>query len=343
MDAQPAQVSPAAAATQAWAAARTAEIVARAEAFALSIAPTPEFDALLRTALSGLRERAQSADVRFFFHLPLLVHAGIRGTDEPAVPVAVATRLLFLGIDIGDDLADGDLPAHWVGYRPSEINLAALTLLASVPQLAIAQLDAPTATREAMRAAIAGGLLRMAGGQQADRHTAGATDVSAAAVEASVVAKTGEEIALFARLGAECAGAARAQVERYAALGRWLGTAYQVASDLYDLFHAAHSKDLANGTRTLPIVQALERLPGPARTDLLAQLDRARRGEPVRKRILEHLLAAGVPRRCGLTVEVYLQRARLLLDELSPHEPASTRLRALIQELSHASDVPVAA
>src|SRR5262249_6473336 len=141
-----------------------------------------------------------------------------------------------LGLDICDDLADGDLPAHWTGYRASEINLVSLALLATLPQLAIAGLDAPAVTREAMQAALARGLLRMIGGQQRDVSAAGTADVSAAEVEETVAAKSGEELAIFATLAAQLAGAVPEVIERYAALGRTLGTGAQLVYDCYDVF-----------------------------------------------------------------------------------------------------------
>jgi geranylgeranyl pyrophosphate synthase len=267
-------------------------------------------------------------------HLPLLVYGGLRGDDTPAVPLAAATSLFFLGLDVCDDLADGDLPAHWTSYRASEINLVSLALLATLPQLVIADLDAPAATREAMQSALARGLLRMIGGQQRDVSAVGTAEVSAAAVEETVAAKSGEELAIFATLAARLAGAPPDVVERYAALGRALGTGAQLVFDCYDLFETPHSKDLAAGTRTLPIVLCLNRLKGSARADFLTLLDRARHDEAARGQARQQLLDQGVLRPCALTIAVYCQRALRLLDELSPQEPARGRLQSMIQRVA---------
>src|SRR5262249_35282605 len=128
------------------------------------------------------------------------------------------TSLFHLGLNICDDLADGELPAHWAGYRPSEIHLVSVAMLAPLPQLLLADLDAPAATREAMQLALARGLLRMGVGQYCDINTAGSADVSANDVEESVAAKSGEELAIYATLAAQLAGASSDRVERYAAL-----------------------------------------------------------------------------------------------------------------------------
>ena len=66
-----------------------------------------------------------------FIPLPVLVYSGLRGHEGPAIPLAAATTLLFLGIDWFDDVAAGD--------RPAEANL----VLCALAQLAIAGLDAP--------------------------------------------------------------------------------------------------------------------------------------------------------------------------------------------------------
>jgi heptaprenyl diphosphate synthase len=150
-------------------------------------------------------------------------------------------------------------------------------------------------------------------------------------VAAIVAAKSGQEMAICASLAAQLAGASAEQIERCAALGLALGTAGQLASDCHDVFSSPHSKDLAAGTRTLPIVLALNRLEGSARADFLALLERARHDEAAREAVRRHLHAAGVVRPCALTIEVYRQRALRLLDSLGAREPARGRLQALIQ------------
>lgn len=324
----------AATAPGAWTRQRTDEVLACAEAFALEAAPTPELRALLATALVGLPDQARRREMAFFVHFPLLVYGGLRGDDAPAVPLAAATTLFFLGLDICDDQADRDLPAHWTGYSASEITLASLALIATLPQLLIASLDGPAATRAAMQEALARGLLHMIGGQQRDLSATGSADVSAGAVEESVAAKSGEELAIFATLAALLAEAPPEQVERYAALGRALGTGGQLMFDCYDVFDAPHSKDLAAGTRTLPIVLGLNRLRGDARGEHLALLDRAQHDEGARESVREHLHDAGVVRSCALTIEVYRQRGLRLLAAVDAQEPARGRLQSLLQNIA---------
>jgi geranylgeranyl pyrophosphate synthase len=315
---------------------RTEDVVALAEAFAVGHARTPQQRRLLEQALEGLRVQARHEQAIPFpcAHLPLLVYAALRGDDAPALPLAVATSLLYLGLDIFDDLADGDLPPHWDGYRPSDINLAAATLLCALPQLAIAELDAPPASLAAMQHTLAAGLLAMGAGQQQDIAMAGTSNVTAADVEASVAAKSGEEIGLFTRLAAQFAGAPSAVVDPYTRMGRALGTAMQLASDCYDLFQDPHGSDLANGTRTLPIALHLDRQTGAARAAFLNLLEQARQDEAAQEAVRKHLREAGDLRRCAVIIEVYCQRALRALEQAAPQEPAAGGLRAMIGGVS---------
>lgn len=185
-----------------------------------------------------------------------------------------------------------------------------------------------------MQATLAGGLLQMIGGQQGDLSGTDTATVTAAQVVAIVAAKSGQEMAICTSLAAQLAGASAEQLERCTALGLALGTAGQLASDCHDVFSSPHSKDLAAGTRTLPIVLGLNRLQGPARAALLALLERARHEEAARRQARQQLHDAGVLQRCALTIEVHRQRALRLLDELNPREPARGRLQAMLESIA---------
>ena len=106
-----------------WSARRADQILARAREFVGQHCRDRSQGELLALALQGLPP--QLLEMGFpapFMALPLLVYAAVRNEEKPAFPLAVATTLLYLGVDILDDLADGDLPAHWKGRKESEIN-----------------------------------------------------------------------------------------------------------------------------------------------------------------------------------------------------------------------------
>src|SRR5215208_4307703 len=45
--------------------------------------------------------------------LPLLVHEAVTGDEKPALPVAAACTLLYLGAGLFDSLLDQELPPSW--------------------------------------------------------------------------------------------------------------------------------------------------------------------------------------------------------------------------------------
>jgi geranylgeranyl pyrophosphate synthase len=267
-------------------------------------------------------------------HLPLAVYRGLGGSEKLALPLAAASSLLSLGIHLHDDIADDGLAPHWQGYRMSEIGLAATTLCAALPQCILADLDAPPDRRAAIAQTIAGALLRMAAGQQRDLALAGASEITAAEVEAIAVTKTGDELVLCIVPATLLAGASPDVVCLYEALARALGTGGGLASDCYDLFTAPQSHDLANAVRTLPIALHLDALAGPERKAFLSLLERAREDAEAQTIVRKELIASGALRHSAFLIEIYRQQALALLDQLAPPEPTRTLLQAKIDEMS---------
>lgn len=290
---------------------------------------------LLSDAVHGLDSQIKDDKAMLpFIHLPLAIYGAIRGNPAPARDLAVITTLLFLGIDILDDIQDDDLPDHWAGHRPAEIHMAAATFLASLPQLGISKLPILPLAKVRMMACLSEGLLKMSGGQLNDLRMAGADCVSPEAVEASVVSKSGAECAAIAMLAAHMAGVSEETAKRYGELGSALGTAGQIASDCHDIFQSSHSKDLANGTRCLPVAVYLSRLDGSDRTAFLHLLDEARESPAACELIRRDLRAKGVLRFCAFIVEVYCQRARDILAGLGLSDADRVPLERMIAYVS---------
>lgn len=310
------------------------EIIERAKSFIARQVVSASQAKLLTAILAGLHGRTPEDPWLPFIDIPLLVSEALGQNEKQAMPLVLSTTLLFLGVDTLDDLADGDQPFHWQGRRPSEINLAAATLLSSLPQIALAELDTTTERRAALQETLARGLLRMSEGQQQDLHMNSKSVVDPDQVEASLAAKSGEETAVFASLSATFAGAPPETVSLYRAMGKAVGTAGQLASDCHDLFNASRSKDLANGTRTLPIALYLEKKAGAERRQFLDLLDQRRRDPETLHKIRVLLHAAGILRMCAFIVEIYCQRALRALKQADPREPAGTQLRKMIRHVS---------
>jgi geranylgeranyl pyrophosphate synthase len=224
--------------------------------------------------------------------------------------LAAACSLVFLGLDILDDVADGDRPPHWGDHGPAAMNLAGATILSTLPPLIVAGLDAPAERRAAMQVELASGLLRMSAGQQIDLVLTGSTAADAARVEASVVGKSGEQIATYCVLAAQLVGLSQQQTEDCAEMGRCFGTTGQLLSDCHELLCDPEMRDLAHGARTLPIVLFLSRLDGNERQRFLTLLDRARFDEAARHQARQQILDSGAVRRVLVKAEIYRNRAR---------------------------------
>lgn len=297
--------------------------------------PDPELQQLLLKAVRGLESQLEAEQAFLpFVHFPLVIYSALRGDSAPARPLAVATTLLFLGIDILDDIADGDLPGHWQNVSEGEIQLVAATLLSSLPQLVISQLTVAPAVKVRMVTLLSEGLMHMGGGQLHDMRGAGRAEIRPEDVEASVAHKSGEEGALMAMLSATMAGASEEVVQKYGAFGRWISTGGQLATDCFDLFQADESKDLANGSRTLPIAIHLSRLQGADRAAFLAQLDEARASVATRSLIQRELRANGILRLCALIVEIYCQKARDVLEGLEVPVESRHQMERMIAHVS---------
>lgn len=309
--------------------------IADARQFVCDTVADPALQRPLLKAIAGLEAQIKDDQALLpFLHLPPVVYAAICGDEAPARPLVVATTLLFLGIDILDDLADGDLPGHWQGVSESEIQLVAATLLSCLPQRAIGQLAVPSDVKCRMLACLSDGLLKMSNGQMNDLRNKGKEFIRPEDVERSVEQKSGEEGALMAMLAALMAGAPEDVVLRYGEFGRALATGGQLATDCFDLFQAAHSKDLANGSRTLPIAIHLSRLQGEECNAFLARLNEARTDPGACDSIRRELRSNGVLRVCAIIVEIYCQKARDVIGGLPVSDTIQLKMRRMLDHVS---------
>lgn len=320
---------------------RARQVFEHAEAFAARQAVGESHRALIAAAMAGFRARAKGRSPETEDDPPalppllsLFAYGGILGNDEAAIPLAAAATLLYIGIDVFDDVGDGDRPGYWGPYGPAEMNLAAATLMSSLSRLAVLELDVSSAIRAAIERSLCKGLLGMSAGQQYDLASARASTPNVDEVEASVCAKSGLELAMFARAGAELAEASPNIVDMYEAFGYFLGAAGQLSSDCYDLYQDPEARDLRRGARTLPIACHLQRLEPSARSSFLALLDEARHDERARCAVRQRVRDAGDLRRCVFLVETYCQRALRVLDKAHPLQPARAVLLAMVDSVS---------
>jgi geranylgeranyl diphosphate synthase type I len=230
-------------------------------------------------------------------------------------------------------MLDHELPPSWQTRDSSEANLAATTLLATLPQLSIARLrerGTPPAKLWALAHLFADTLLTMSAGQYEDLRFPNLENVSLEDSHAMVERKSGSASALFARAGAILATEDPFTIEVYTAFGSCFGIGNQLVNDIWGIWGEEASRDLLNGKRTLPIVHALSTLRGERRERLQRLLAAARESSEPHDEVRSLLAAAGSVRYTALIVWLYQQQARNHLAGASPQEPAGRELRMLL-------------
>jgi geranylgeranyl pyrophosphate synthase len=292
---------------------------------------------LLREHLGVARVDAYTSLEMPALQMPLLVHAAITGDETPALPLAAACTLLYLGADLLDSVLDRELPPFWHARDSAEPTLMATTLLAALPQLAIARLSeeaTASARLSALSYLFADTILRLNAGQHEDLLFPHLENVSLADSLAMVERKSGAANALFARVGAVLATEDTSTIEAYAAFGSCVGIVKQLINDMWGMWGEATSFDLLNGKRTFPIVHALSALRGEQRQQLQRLLAVARDSAERHEEVRALLAAAGSVRYTTLIVWLHQRRARSHLAAALPQGSAGRELRTLLDRCS---------
>jgi geranylgeranyl pyrophosphate synthase len=262
------------------------------------------------------------------------VFAAVTGSTEPRLDLAALTYVLWVAFDVLDDVADGDANVKWPEYGPSELTVMACSLLAATAHDIAASLHDSPAVRERLHLRIARGIAEMADGQIADLADSGRPDVTADDVFAAVGGKTGAECALFAGLGAILADAPPERCAEFEQFGFEYGMANQFATDLVELYGDEASPDLANGTRTLPIVWHLETLDDAARDTFGRTLATARNDPAAVAAVRAAVADSGTLRRTLLQILIHSENARSALARAEAQQPGALLLERLVQEVN---------
>ena len=311
----------------AWAEDTSQRVSTAAQSFVRTHATGDDQRRLLEEALRDMRLHHASRGMCLpSVHLPLLVVESIRGDGDAPIELAVSTALMELGMDLLDHLADREIREHWQGWPPSAIQLAAMVVTGALGQLAVSTIPLPGDRIASLQACVAKRLVAIAAGQQLDLELAASPSPPLEQVDRANAGKTGERRALYCELGALAADAGDDICQAYATFGREIGIAYQLYSDLHDLFAPGESRDLRNGARTWPIAWALQGLGDDERSKLLSELDAARSDEDARQQVRATLRQHGAVLRTLLRAELHLQRARRVLESVGPKAPAADAL-----------------
>ena len=291
------------------------------------------YKGLLRTYVRGVRVEAGAFPGMSAVQIPLLVHAAITGDEGPALPVAAACAVWYLGVDLQDSILDRELPSSGPVNDPSSANLAATALLGSLPQLSLDRLrqqGAPPERLWDLARLFADTLTTVMAGQHEDILFEDRENVSLGDCQAMTEHKSGAAGALLARAGAILATEDSSRIETYAAFGSYYGVARQLINDVYGIWGDPVSRDLSNGKRTFPVVHALTVLDGDRRERLRRLLAAARRSAEGHDEVRAMLAAAGSLRYTDSIVSLYRERAGKHLAAAAPREPARRELEMLL-------------
>lgn len=283
--------------------------------------------------VAGVARQAGSAAARLgwmpFINLPFDVSDAAGGDPALTVPLSAASAFVFSGLDVIDDIADGDCQPQWGGVPSAQQTLAGISAVLSFPQLLIAHLPLPPQTITAMLALLAQRMLLAGAGQQLDLALVGAEQPDPDAVVASVAGKSGEQLALYCEWAALASGASAEAVAAWGDYGRALGIAAQIKSDLSELCHDTWCRDLASGNRTLPIAYHLQKA-GAARAGFVELLAQARTDREAQRAVRQALFDSGAIRMAALVAQLYVERGRSALQRSGAREPGLSRLAALL-------------
>ena len=181
------------------------------------------------------------------------------GSDDAAIPAAVAVELVHDFSLLHDDVMDGDLtrrhkPAAWTVFGTGQAILVGDALLT----VALEQLPDPAAIR-----VLTAAVRDLCAGQSADVAFEDRSDVDVAECVAMVEGKTGALIGAACQLGAMAAGLSATEAAAYRVFGRELGLAFQLVDDLLGIWGdpaltgKPAGNDLASRKKSLPVVFAL--------------------------------------------------------------------------------------
>lgn len=265
---------------------------------------------------------------------PALVYAAVTGDDQPALPLAAAATLLWLGVGLLDDVMDGELPPEWDGERPTSVLLAALTLISALTPRALMAINAPSHILTSLQTRLADGLTAMSAGQLADLTAATLAAASPAGAEQSAARKSGAALAMVCAMAADLAGATAGTIAAYQRMGDALGRARQLQDDCRDLFFEPYSRDLDRGALTLPVTLALADATGTQQQELAAALAAAHGNRAGQHRARALLRRHGAFRASAILIELYAAEAEQALTDAGPRLPAAIELR---RRMAHTS------
>lgn len=310
-------------------------VIANTKSFMRRHVPAGSLVSLCEQKLAFFEEQVLKQGMAPCVDVPYHLCHGFSQNTKKSQMVGLVSTCIYLGCDILDDLHDNELGPVQKQYSPAHVSLAGSLLLSTVPILAIGEFfDAADTRSHAACQVMAESFLKMAHGQVSDIQSRFNADFSVAEIESNVIAKSGEEMALFCNLAALAADQDIPTQQTCTQFGRDLATALQIISDLTDLFEETVSNDLQQGTLTIPLALHLLGLE-KAEKSLFCKLWRQSSHDPEARRLLQAALReSGALAHTALMIESYCDKARKTLESLPLQKKSWENLAVLIEKAS---------
>ncbi|SMF78899.1 Geranylgeranyl pyrophosphate synthase [Tistlia consotensis] len=255
-----------------------------------------------------------------FATLPVAVFEAVAPQRPVPIALPAASALCFLALDVLDDLADGDWPAHWGERQPAELELTGVLILSVRVPEALARTTGDPALLAALGAVHRRSLLRMADGQREDLAAPGPASWEMATARRVLSARGPDQASGYAEMAALLAGAGPETVRQLAAYAHHLGGALTLTSDLADLL-SPEGRDLKQGKRTLPLAAHVNAMAASERPALLARLEAARTSEAEREALRQELNASPAVAAAMAYRDIDLAMARAALTRAELPDP----------------------
>lgn len=250
---------------------------------------------------------------------------------------AAAWLLFYVAAHMMDKVEDQDVPAGpWSQGGPGvSINIASgLYFTASWLLNGLYEQAGSLTFASDVNEAFYRSFLVMCGGQQRDLVQPAPT---LSQYWGNASDKSGVFFSMACRLGARFGTTDQALLDSYADFGKDIGILIQVLDDLEDFQESGMGFSEVTFQvlrRSLPVIYALEVLPGQEAAQLIEELQQAEQAEMARA-AYERIENSGASFYIITEMERLRGRARSSLERAHPNQPAEARLMGLLEELTY--------
>jgi geranylgeranyl pyrophosphate synthase len=277
------------------------------------------------------RGLAGSVHARQWPLIPLIVCEAISGHYEQALPAAAALQFLMAAGDVFDDIEDADSVESLSARYGSAVATNVATTLLILAERAITRLEARGVdSRVTVRVMdVVNSLYTNAcAGQHLDLSLTSESAPSEDMYLQVTEMKSASQVECACHIGAVLATANQELIDRFAAFGRDLGMAAQIANDIQG---TTRGGDLVRRKITLPLIYALAQTDGDVRSQLELTFSRRSGPQTDPTEAKDLLFRTGAVHYATVKMEFYKQRALDILAEAEQAGASVERLKLFLE------------